>query len=551
MMSQKTKYFIGVPLLLACFLLANGFFIDPRQKIQKTISSNDSSCLHLNMSRAPLTLDSRKTCDHLSFTLEYMLFEGLMKPSENGEITFGLAESYEISEDCLTYIFHLRPSFWSDGEPVTAYDFERTWKEILTPSFPSQSPNLLYAIEGALLAKKGELDIDSIGVMALDSLTLQVKLSHPTPYFLELTAFCALFPTPEKMGTMIDEIVNTSPSSLISNGPYLLKDFKTASHYTLVKNPHYWDKNSISIETIDISLIDNDMTAYQLFKLGKLDMLGLSFSQIPRDAVFSLKEEGIIQVVPIGATSLVQFNTLSSPFSNRNFRKAIAYAIDRNALCTHITCLGEEIADGLVARFSNTSGKAPFFSYDPKLAKHHLKLALDELNLSKKDLQEIRFLYTPSDQSTRIVLAIASQLQTTLGITLVPDAQEFRIFLSKLRMKDFECSLSAWIYQFDDPINILERFKTSKEATNDTGWSNPSYTEYLELAESTMDFIRREELLRAAESIFMEDLPQIPLYYWNFAYIKHPNIEGFQTTRIGIPLVNHIKKTTGTGGHSL
>ncbi len=550
-MGRKRKYFLIVSISLACLFTAKGLSFLLRDNPQKKALSNESSILHLNMSRAPLTLDPRKTCDHLSFSLEYMLFEGLMKPSEEGAITYGLAKSYEISADQLTYTFHLRPSYWSDGEPVTAYDFERTWKEILSPSFPSQSPNLLYPIEGALLAKKGVLDIDSVGILALDSLTLQVTLSHPTPYFLELTAFCTLFPTPEKMGNSFDEIVTSSPSSLISNGPYILKDFKTASHYTLIKNPRYWDKDSISIETIDISLINNDMTAYQLFKTGKLDILGLSFSQIPRDAVSFLKQEGAVHIVPTGATSLVQFNTLSSPFSNQNFRKAIAFAIDREALCTHVTCLDEEVADGLVARFSKSSEKKPFFTHDPDLARKYLTLALEELELSKNNIPEIRFLYTPSDQSTRIVMAIASQVHDVLGIKLVPDAQEFKIFLSKLRMKNFECALSAWIYQFDDPINMLERFKTSKEATNDTGWSHPKYFECLELADAALDSLQREKLMKTAEAIFMDELPQIPLYYWNFAYIKHPHIEGLETTSIGLPLVNRIKKKpVQSGGYS-
>ncbi len=475
--------------------------------------------------------------------MEFLLFDGLMRATNNGDITYGLAKAYEISPNQLTYTFYLRDAKWSDGTPITAHDFERTWKEILSPDFPSQSPFLLYAIKGAKQAKKGEIPLSSVGITALNDKTLKVELNHPTPYFLELTSFCALFPTPLSMGNDLDEIASNNPSSLVSCGPFVLKDYKTASHYTLVKNPLYWDHSSISIETIDISLIQDDSTAYNLFKTGKIDILGLAFSQIPRDAIPYLKKSEQLSIVPIIATSMVQFNTTKPPFNNANLRKAIAYSIDRKSLCDHVTQMNEKVADGIVSNYNDGIEKEGIdLYYDIEKARTYFALALEELGCSKEEIGPIKYLYTPSDQNTRLVAAISSQINHALGLKISLECQEFQLFLGKLRKKDFEICQTAWISQFNDPINILDRFRTSNEPTNDTGWENIEYRKNLERAEQSTDFDKRLQYLRAAESIFMEELPQTPIFFWNFSYIKQSNIENIETTPIGLALISRVRK---------
>ena len=541
-MNLINKRFFFIPLAVLSLTCIVGGSLRHLASIRKS-ELGDTSCLRINFSRFPLTVDPRKTCDYISTSLEFLLYEGLMRAADNGKIEPGLAKSYEVSDDKLIYTFHLREATWSDGSKITSHDFARTWKEILSPDFPSQSPNLLYSIKGAQAAKKGEAPTSQIGVYALDDNTLEVHLWHPTPYFLDLTSFCTLFPTPLCMGTEIDEIANNHPSSFVSSGPFTLKEFVTSSHYTLVKNPRYWDQESVSINTIDISLINDDSTAYNLYKTGKLDLLGLSFSQIPRDAVPSLIKSGQINIVPIKATSMVQFNTLSKPCNNEHFRKALAFAIDRKELCEHITQLGEQIADGLVIdqdspRDYNRYG----ITHNPEKARYHLNRALEQMEITKRDLAPLTYLYTPSDQGTRLALAIQQQVKEVLGIELIPQAHDFKVFLDKLRKKDFTCSQTSWILQYNDPMNMLDRFRTAHETTNDTGWENVTYREYLDQADMSACLLKRRELMALAESVFMDELPQIPLFFWNFSYLQKPNIKNIQTTPIGIPIISRARK---------
>lgn len=504
--------------------------------------TGNAHTLHINLSRYPVTLDPRKTCDYISQSMEFLLYEGLMRFGQDDALLPGIAERHELSSGACRYTFYLRKAKWSDGSEVTAYDFERTWKEVLSPEFPSQSSHLFYSIVNAKECKQGKLPLDELGVRALDAYRLQVDLTHPTPYFLELTAFPALFPTSQKMGMQLDEIVNNTPQNLITNGPFILKDYKMASHYTLVKNDNYWDASEISLETIDASLIPDDNTAFNLYRTGKLDIIGLTFSRVPKDAISSLKEKKEINLFPVGATSLLQFNTIRRPYNNSNFRKALAYAIDRKAICQHVTQLDEQVADSIVINLRNTHRPIPL-KYDPNEARALLKKALSEEGLTLEELKPIEYLYTPSDQSTRLVLAIKEQVKEVLGIDLAPRGEDFHVFLNKLRHKDFDISHTGWILQFNDPINMLDRFRTAHEPTNDTSWEDDRYRHLLEIADVTTDQKKRFDLMKAAESIFIDQMPQIPLYFWNYAYLKQPGIENIIITPIGCVSLARTRKT--------
>ena len=172
--------------VLAFFVLLLASCNSPPQKADH--------CLRLNIAAEPATLDPRKGGDLLSSHLHFMLFEGLTRICPNGIAEPAIAESIELSNDKKTYTFHLRSALWSDGSTITALDFENSWKDILSPEFPSQNANLLYPIKNAELAKKGESSPSTIGITALDAQTLQVTLENPVPYFLELVSFCVFSP---------------------------------------------------------------------------------------------------------------------------------------------------------------------------------------------------------------------------------------------------------------------------------------------------------------------------------------------------------------------
>jgi len=153
--------------------------------------------LNVNFLYEPTILDPRRGSDGVTSTVHFMLFEGLTRMTPTSTRELALAKKIDVSDDGLTYTFFLRESFWSDGYKVTAEDFAFSWTSMLDPSFPCPNAHLLYPIKNAEKIKSGELLTESLGIKVLDEQTFQITLERPTPYFLDLTSFCVLFPVPK------------------------------------------------------------------------------------------------------------------------------------------------------------------------------------------------------------------------------------------------------------------------------------------------------------------------------------------------------------------
>ncbi len=497
--------------------------------------------LRVNCSKSPLTLDPRKIGDHISSTLGFMLFEGATRMSEESTHSPGLANMISVDDEGLVYTFELKEAFWSDGSLITAEDFARSWLAILDPNFPAPSCQLLYSIQGAERAKKGEIPLEEVGIKILGPRILEITLEHPTPFFLDLTSFVVLFPLHEKMENKTEEIARKDPNSFICSGPFRLKKYIPDKEILLEKNPFYWDKDVVCLDEIHISLFSHDASVLQMYEKGSLDLVGLAFSQIPKDAVPSLKGREDFKYQPIGATSLCQFNTQSFPFCNKNLRKAIALAINRREIVDHVTLLDEKVATSIIPPLLKGGREDSFFKDGSKEeAKEYLAKALEELGCTLEEIGEIPYLYTLSDLNNRLAQVISRQVMETLGIALKPQGSEFKIFLDKLRQRTFLMSQSAWLVQYNDMMSILDRFKEEIQPTNDPGWENPLYKKLLEASYLCKTDSDRLELLYEAESLFMEDMPQTPLFHWNYAYLIKPYVRNLYISPIGSVHFTHV-----------
>jgi oligopeptide transport system substrate-binding protein len=488
--------------------------------------------LRLNLGSDPATMDPRKGGDVLSSHMHFLLFEGLTKLDAIGSIVPAQAEKIDISEDGRVYTFYLRDTYWSDGSSVTAYDFEKTWKDILDPAFPALNAHLFYPIKNAESAKKGRVGLDKVGITASNDKTLVVELDTPTPYFLELTSFCSFFPISSRIDAKYPEWAYGAGEHFVSNGPFLLKKWDHNDEILAVKNPLYWDQESVQLDAIHFSIIENEMTALQMFEQGELDMLGAPLSTLAIDALASLDKKGTLHKHPTAGTTHITFNTLHPPFNNPNIRKAFAYAINREEIVKNITQLDEMAATCIIPPVLTGNKMRSFFKdHDVEQARELLAKGLAELGMKKGDL-EIALLYSTSDRNHKISQALQQQWKEVLGVSVSLENNDRKIVMDRLAKGNYSMAQTLWLAQYNDPMNILERFKFRENVKNYANWESAEYIDLLN-ASTHETGQARAETLEKAEKLFLNEMPVAPIYHWNLAFLAKPHLKNVVISPIG------------------
>lgn len=491
--------------------------------------------LRINISEEPSTLDPRKARNLNDITTCRMLFEGLMRISKTGSVELAIADSVEISEDRLEYIFHLKDALWSNGELVTSYDFAESWKSILDPSFPTDIAYQLYVIENGRQIKSGEKPMSELGVKTPDAQTLIIRLEQPTPYFLEICSMGSFLPVPHKIAAANPNWAS-DPITFVGNGPFVLDLWTHTDQLKVEKSPTYWDANAITLNKLEIMMVSNE-TEIQLFENNKLDWAGSPLSTLPVDAVAYLKQTNKLKVSPLSGTYFLRTNTnetirdKKNPVSCMNFRKALALSIDREAIATHILQGGQTAAHSLVPPDMGLFGEGYFDpAADPKQL---LDLALQELSLNRETIEPIVISFVSSDRNTSIAQTVQKQLEKTLGIPFVLEAIESKVFSQKIKQKEFQLAVASWIADFNDPVNFLEVFKFKEGSTNNTGWESAKYIDLLNRSAICGDQDERRQILRQAEEILMDQMPIIPIFHFAMNFLQRDGIEGVALSPIG------------------
>lgn len=455
-----------------------------------------------------------------------MLFEGLMRLGPHGDILPGVAESVDISDDMCTYTFHLRDSLWSNGDPVTAYDFEYAWKKSVDPKTAQNGAVTFYAIKNveACLTKKAS--VDEVGIQALDDHTLEVKLEHPAPYFLYLCASSTFSPIHKKFGMQDPQWANSVNPHFVCNGPFVITSWKKSVEIIAEKNPYFWDAGLVAIPGIRIQIISDANTQSFLFDKGELDWLGQPFNAMPRDMIGDEKHQA--QATTIDAYGLYWFflNTEKPPFNNKNFRKAVSYAIDREAMAQHVFQLGEEPAMGILNKGISVQDAPYFEDCNIELAKQHLKKALEEMGLTEDNLPIIRMSQRSCLFTSRVTQAVQEQLRKNLGIHVEIEHADWPVHFVRIQKGDYEIGEMTWHSWLKDPIYMLDTFRSRSLAINMSRWEHPHYKELLVLADFETDSVKRNEYLRQAEEFLMEEMPIVPICFTKLYYLSNPDLKG-------------------------
>ncbi len=490
--------------------------------------------LRLAFQAMPATLDPRSSGDFVSATLICLIYEGLTRCLPDGGVEPALAHKIDISPDSCIYTFHLRKAFWTDGRPVTATDFEQSWKKIADPTFPSPCSYLFFPIKNGEKCTKGEIPLSSLGVQALDPYTLRVELERPTPYFLSLTALPLFLPVPSH----VEKISINQP---VCNGPFQIETLIPDSEILLRKNPGFWNAQQLPLDAIRISIIGDENTALQLFERGELDWLGAPLSPIPPDAVPMLQAKGEIHSLPMDASTFIAFNTKAAPFQNRHLRKALSLALDRERIIGELDLTGQIPAKRFLPPTLTDSSRPSLLAYDPGAALRYFEQALTELDLLSSDLESLTLYYKTGQTQKRLAQVLQREWKEKLGFTIRIEQIDPQTHMEKLHRRDYQIALACWIAQFHDPVNILERYRLPSNPKNFAEWEDDQYAGLLERASSTSDERQRLELLSIAEEIFADALPISPLYHWTSPSLSNPRLKNSAATPEGCPLFERFE----------
>jgi oligopeptide transport system substrate-binding protein len=473
----------------------------------------------------PQTLDPAIVTGQLEGRICLALFEGLTTRNAKGDIIPGMAESWTISPDALTYTFTLRPGLkWSNGDPLTASDFVNSWERTLDPATGSEySYQLYYLVNGEAYGTGKLKDFSQVGVKAPDDRTLVVTLSHPTAYFLELTSFQTLcpvhLPTVRKYGN--DWI---KPGRMVSNGPYVLKEWRLNDYILVEANPYYW--RPVPVHRIKVLPTNSPTACFNLFYSHKTDLI-LDTRSIPSTLVQDIRNEPYFHANPFGATSFIRFNVKRRPFDDVRVRKALALALDKEDIVTKITRAGEPVANTLVP--PGNAGYAP-----PQGLVYNLdegrRLLAEAGYPNGQGFPDVNLLYAGRGAGPQVATEMQALWRRDLGITSIHlRAQEWKVYLNTQQLIDFDLCLSAWIGDYNDPQTFIDMFVTDG-GNNDTGWGNARYDQMLQTSENTADPAQRFQILHDMEKILVEDeVPIVPVYFWVGMSLYDPGkVGGFE-----------------------
>ncbi|MBI3211346.1 MAG: peptide ABC transporter substrate-binding protein, partial [Simkania negevensis] len=384
----QNTYFLGYLLANVSMKTAHELSQSITHALQSWQSKMKSrQVLKLFIEHPIVSLDPRIGGDETSAVILKMLFEGLMRMNREGKLQNGVAKQVDISADQRTYVFTLRPTFWSNGSLVLAYDFEYAWKKVLSPNFKTPFAYLFYPIINAKLAKKGSISADAIGVKALNDLILKVELEFPSPYFLELTAHTIYSPVNHLIDQKHPNWIVEDRGAYICNGAFQLKKNNCNAEYELTKNPLYWDAANVKLDEVTI-LKSNRYHSYEMFQKEMNHWIGSPLGTWDPTFVPHKNDER----VAVSGTIVYwfAFNTQCFPFNHKKIRQALALGINRSRLKAMINV---PFAISPVPPVHSQVNHSILSTYHFKEAQALFKEALKELNMSPEDFPIILLSY--------------------------------------------------------------------------------------------------------------------------------------------------------------
>lgn len=497
-------------------------------------AADSGQIIRYNVGTEPETMDPALATGIPESTIMLQIWEGLTRLDKDDLPQAAIAKSWDVTEDGIEYVFHLRESKWSNGDPLTAHDFEFAWKRILNPELAADYAYMMYPIKNAEAYNTGKATADQVGVVALDDHTLKVTLEAPTPYFLSLTAFKTYYPLHQPTVKANDAGWALKVDTIIGNGPFKIVRWAEGK-MEFEPNQLYWDRAAVKLDKLVFTMIENESTELTMFETGQLDMT----HQVPRPEIPRLKQSNEFKVYSYFGTYYYIFQTEKPPLDDVRVRKALALAIDREAIVNNITQAGEIPAYAFVPPgipepngndFRDVGGD--YLTANVEEAK---RLLAEAGYPEGQGFPPVEILYNTNEMHKIIAEAIQEMWRRNLGITgITLTNQEWGVYLKTRDMGDFTISRAGWIGDYLDPTTFLDMWTTGN-GNNNSRWGSAEYDALVAEARVTVDPVARMEIMHRLESILMEEMPIMPIYYYTEPKMVKEFVRGYNKSAINGP----------------
>ena len=488
-------------------------------------------------------MDSTVVDDAMSFNAITAITDGLTTVDVKGNTIPGIAKSWDVSNNGLTYTFHLRDAKWANGDDVTAQDFVYSWHRII-----KNAGNYAYMLgsEGASIKNADSLinlgtaatdeQLNTLGIKATDDKTVVVDLEKNVPYFVGLMSFPCYFPQNQKFVEKCGKNYGTKPEYTLSNGAYKMTKWIKGNKATFTKNDKYYDAKAVKTKNLEMFLVQDPKTAAQNFDNGKVD-----YATINSTLVDKYKDKDTFTTFNEGFLFYLSLNFNNKTIADKNVREALSYAINRKDLCENVLKDGSRAATGFVPSqlskspagkdFRDTAGD--IVGYDVKKAQEYLDAAKKELGT---DTITVDLLYgtdeSPMDTMAEYLQGSFTKLKG-LKVNMVATVKKDRIY-NRQANGNYQIACTRWGPDYADPTTYLNLFLTGNQ-NNYGKYSNAKVDSLMKQVQAESDLNKRWDLMTQVEKTALDDLAYIPVFEKGAAALKAKNVKGVVHSPVGVP----------------
>jgi oligopeptide transport system substrate-binding protein len=505
-----------------------------KQSAPKPAAGVSGAVLRVGNGAEPQDLDPQIMTAFTDQNIALALFEGLCALDEASSAPVpAAAERWEVSEDGLTWTFHLREKLtWSDGTPLNASDFVASWRRALAPQLAAEYSYLLFPLKNAEAIANAKADATTLGAEAPDERTLRLTLERATPYLPALTANPIWFPVPPRVLEKFEArkargTAWTRPGNLVGNGPFVLKTWEPNARVEVARNPHYWDATAVRLDGIVFFPTENMDVDERNFRAGQVHVT----NELPLTKVDTYRQNApeSLRLDPFFETFFLRFNTTRPPLTDARVRRALSLAIDREQLSRTL--------------LRGTRDPAPHYT-PPDCAGYTTEARVPrDVAQAKALLAAAGFpegkgfptldVQVKNDElHAKTLEAIQAMWARDLGVQVTLSPQEQKTWVANQQSLNYAISSARWVGDFVDPVTFLDMF-VGGGSNNWTGWADRDYDAAIEAAAVARDRAKRYGYFQSAEKKLLEAAPIAPVFFGVRSYLISPAVKGWEPARLG------------------